>query len=229
MPKVLIVSSVDLAPELGKTILWRSDIERVFAPNAHGLEAARSVLPRLVVLEETDLASALSFIKGLRGDEATRSVSLVVLSRATSLSLSEEESLRDAGANVVLAGEADPAIWDSRLEELLSVPRRLEARIPVRFEVWSHLAPEGDAVEAAAINISVRGILIESAEPLDWGTKLEVSLKLPGMATEMRVVGQVVREEETSDGRFRSGIEFLIPRGEALDTIRAFVESETRR
>src|SRR5262245_58628969 len=103
MAKVLIVAGVDLGPELGRTVLWRSDIDRVFTPtHAGGLDAARNVLPDLVLLDDTDPAATVTLIGRLRDDPTVRRVSIAVLSRARALSLTEEESLRRAGANLVL-------------------------------------------------------------------------------------------------------------------------------
>ena len=55
MSKVLIVSSADLTPVLGGTILWGEGVERVFAssPSA-ALDVARAFVPSLVVLDGAD-------------------------------------------------------------------------------------------------------------------------------------------------------------------------------
>jgi hypothetical protein len=64
---------------------------------------------------------------------------------------------------------------------------------------------------------------------LEVGTKLDLSFTLPGGEAELKVVGQVVREAETIPGRCRSGIEFMLLKGDARERIRSFVEAETRR
>jgi DNA-binding response OmpR family regulator len=227
MPKVLIVSSADLAPELGRTILWRSDIERIVCQGpAAALDTARQLLPSLVVLDGQDTEAARAFIGDLRRAPETRRSSVAVLSRAPHLE--DEAELRRAGANLVLAGEVDPTLWDSRLEELLSVPQRKEVRLPVRFNVWSQSEPDEEPLEAVALNLSVRGLLLECEELLDIGTRLDLAFTLPGQAEPVRVVGQVVREA-ASNGRPRAGIEMLILRGDARDRIRAFIEAESLR
>ena len=60
--------------------------------------------------------------------------------------------------------QADPTLWDARLDELLKVPRRRDARIPVRLETWSRVSEDGDVVEGNAVNISVNGLLFELTE-----------------------------------------------------------------
>ncbi len=228
MPKVLIVSRVDLTPELGRTVLWRDGIERLFAPSATpALEIARSEDPRLVVVDGADADAALDLIGRLRGGDGTRACSIVVVSRSPALA--DADALRHAGANLVLAGEADPALWDSRLDELLDVPKRLDARIRVRFEVWSRFDAADAPIEAVALNISLRGLLLETDEPLDIGTNLDLRFQLPGEDDELRAVGRVVREAEPApDGRCRAGIELMILRGDARERLRAFTAAEAR-
>lgn len=227
MAKLLIIASADLTPEFGNTVLWRRDIERVQAPTpAIGLEVVRRATPQLVVIDGRDPAAALDFMRRLREDPSTRRSALAVLSRSPTLA--DEETFRRAGANLVFAGEVDPSLWDSRLEELLNVPLRREARIPVHFEVWSRFAPEEEAFEGVALNVSVRGILLEADEPLDVGTQLELSFTLPGESADLHVVGRVVRDAGVNEGRPLSGIEFLILRGDARERIEAFVDRDAR-
>ncbi len=226
MPIVLLVSPTDLTPALGRTVLWRSDVERVFAPRADGaFDVARRLLPALVVVDAAE-AAALALVERLRGTPETRRSSVAVV--AQSLDRGAEEALRQAGANLVLVGEVDPTLWDSRLDELISVPRRRDLRIKVRFDVWSRIDPEASAVEAIGLNVSVRGLLLETEEPLDMGTRLDIAFTLPGQDAELRVVGQVVREAVT-DGKPRCGVELLILRGDARRRIEEFVESERQR
>jgi PAS domain S-box-containing protein len=226
VPAVLIVAPSDLTSELGRTVLWRSGVERAFAgdPQA-GFEAARSLAPKLVVLAAADVQEAVSFVRRLRDDPETRPTAIAVLSQ----SLEDEEPLRQAGANVVLPGQVDPALWDTRLEELLSVPPRLETRVPVRLQAWSTGFVSGkEVMEGVTVNLSVRGALLETAEHLEVGSKLDMSLRLPGVEAEVKVVGQVVREAGGGEGHLRSAVKFLVLRNDARKRIRSFVDSGLR-
>jgi CheY-like chemotaxis protein len=225
MKKVLIVATPGMVSELDRTILWRGDIERIFAADCgEARKAVKDHQPTLVILADEQPDASLSFMKDLRSDESTKHTSLVVMRR--SASLSDEQALRKAGANVVFAGEVVPYLWDAWLEELLNVPRRREARVPVSLEVWSHLAHQEGAAKGQSLNISVKGMLLETTEPLDIGSKLDLTFTLPGSVGPVRAVGQVVREDPTTDsGPPRLGIEFLILRDGARDRIRAYVEA----
>jgi len=223
VPAVLIVAPSDLAPELGRTVLWRAGIERAFAGDPQtGFEAARSLAPSLVVLDASTVEEAVSFVRRLREDPATRPTAIAVLSH----SHEDEDRLREAGANVVLPGRVDPALWDSRLQELLSVPPRVEARIPVRLQAWYTGFVSGkEVIEGATVNLSVRGALLETADPLEVGSKLDMTFRLPGSDAEIKVVGQVAREAESSHDRPRSAVKFLVLRDDARQRIRDFVEA----
>jgi hypothetical protein len=228
MPRILIISAVDLTPELGGTVLFRRDIERSFAPSPQAaLGVAPSVQPNLVLVASSDMAEARALIRQLREQAGTRRSSVAVLCRSASLSIGDEEALREAGANLVLVGQVDGSLWDGRIEELLQVPARREARIPVRFEVWSRFEEDAALVEAVGLNISVRGMLLETRDPLDRGMQLDLSFSLPPQQDELHVVGRVVREAGESGTGFRSGAEFLILRGNARERIRAFIETKS--
>src|SRR5262245_20775014 len=178
MPRVVIVASADLTPELGDTLLWRADNTRVFAPSHEAvLDAVRAVAPSLVIVDGSDTRASSALVARLRAGPDTREISLIVLSR--SRAPEDEQALREAGANLVLSGHVDPALWDSRLEELLHVAPRREVRVPVLFEVSSRLAREAEPVEAWALNVSVHGVLLETSEAVDAGTRLDLRFALP--------------------------------------------------
>jgi PilZ domain-containing protein len=224
MPRVLIMASPELVSELSSTILWRSDVDRVFAAADSSLDRIHTGQPDLVILAGEEMATTLALIGLIRGDGRTRGVSVGVVRR--SVTLDEETQLRRAGANVVFGGQVVPYLWDAWIEELLHVPRRREARVPVSIAVWSHTAPGSDPGRGLSLNISVKGMLLETKEPLDIGSKLDLTFTLPGSAGPVRAVGQVVREDPAGDGGApRLGIEFLILRDGARDRIRSYVEA----
>jgi c-di-GMP-binding flagellar brake protein YcgR len=145
-----------------------------------------------------------------------------------SVTLDEETQLRRAGANVVFGGQVVPYLWDAWIEELLHVPRRRDARVPVNIAVWSHTAPGTDPGRGTTLNISVKGMLLETTEFLDIGSKIDLTLTLPGGGV-VRAVGQVVREDPPGEDEVaRLGIEFLILRDGARERIRHYVDGEAK-
>lgn len=223
MPRVLIMASPEQVSQLASTVLWRADVDRVFTTAEAVVDRIQSARPDLVILGGEDTAATLADLARLRGDARTRGLSLGVVRR--SLTLEEETQLRRGGANVVLGGEVVPYLWDAWLEELLNVPPRRDARVPVRLAVWSHAPFASDPGRGMSVNVSVKGMLLETTEALDVGARLELSFTLPASGP-VRAVGQVVREESPAhDGCPRLGVEFVVLREGARDRIRSYVEA----
>jgi hypothetical protein len=223
LARVIIISPDDLAPVLGRTVLWRRDIERITALDAdEGLTAARRLVPNLVVVGEA-LPDALRVLRTLRHDDATRRVSLAAVAAAAA-----EDGLRRSGANVVLTPPVDPVAWDRRLEELLDVPPRREARLHASFQLWCRTDPASELGEGLVLNMSVRGMLIETRETLPVGSTVDLRLSLPGDVEPLPLVGLVVRTVEVERGRSTSGVQFLILRDPVRERLRSFIEAETK-
>lgn len=224
MPKLLLVASQDPSNELAGTVLYRSDVERITIsdPDA-ALPTAKARLPNLVVIKDQLPQLAERLVRQLKDAPETRRAAVVVLLRGETPGA--EMALRRAGASLVLGGAVDPLLWDDRLEELFSEPRRRDVRIPARYVVWPHSIEE--ARPGTAVNLSVRGMLLETENELPIGSTLEVTFELPG-GQDTSVVGQVVREAPEGEGPQRYGLDFIILRGSSRAQIEAFVESEAR-
>lgn len=222
MRRALIVSPNDLERLLGRTALWRQDVQRARADGAaDALEQARSFRPNLVVIEGGIGRDVAALVRSLRLDPATRCTAIVALRPSSAL---EEQRVREAGANLVLPEPIDPLLWDDRLAELLSVPPRREARVPVRLRPWSDLEPGEATFDGLALNVSEHGALIESARRLAIGTRVDIGVRLPGTVDDLELVGQVVRVEASP----RSGVKFVAFRGQARERIRTYVAEEER-
>src|SRR5262245_52141462 len=214
MAAALICSQVDLQPELDRTLLWRTGIERHVATR---LEEARMMAvaarPDIVIVDR-DLPRADRLVAGLREDPTTRRLSIVILARGD-LDPSEVELL-EAGANAILRLPPGPD-WDERLVRLIDVPARREARLPVEFGVEAGGIPIGERFPAQAMNLSRHGILIETAALLRVGDELGMEFPLEGASVVAQ--GRVVR----SGGPRLFGVQFApLPPG-AAERIERFV------
>ncbi|HET7293463.1 MAG TPA: EAL domain-containing protein [Vicinamibacteria bacterium] len=219
IPRALIVSPTDLTPELGRTALWRESIPRTFVADHDQALAALREGATFVLLDAPETGPAADFLRRVRHDPGLRGVQMAVLAR--DFSLEADQVLRAAGANLVLTPPVEPRRWDARLVELLYVPPRRDARLPVRVAAWSS---EASGVAGTTLNISLRGILMECPARLEVGARLDVSLRLPGQPDEIRVVGEVVRDAGRSNGEHRSGVKFVILKGDAREAIARFVD-----
>ncbi|HEY7515436.1 MAG TPA: TonB family protein [Vicinamibacteria bacterium] len=187
---MLIVGDRDLAPELGKTLVWGEGVERLHASSrAAALEIAPVFVPTLVLLDANDVDAARGLVQRLRAGPGTRRSSIVVIARTPELS---DDDLLEAGANLVLRPPIDVVACDEAFRDLLAVPRRVRSRFLVRYIPSKR--PAGAApVEAVALDVSVGGMLIETDKaPPQPGETLDLVLSLPG-DVEVALSGQVVR------------------------------------
>lgn len=223
MPKVLLVASQDPSGELAKGALFRSGVERILVTDPlAALATAKLILPNMVVIKGQPPQACEALARQLRASKETRRTAIVASFGVGTAA--DADALQRAGVSLVISGPIDPALWDDRIEELLSEPRRRETPVAVRFLVWPDAGAEKRP--GTALNLSVRGMLLESAGTLALGSTLELLLDLPGGRTD--VVGQVVREAG-EDGNRRYGVDFIILRGSARASIEGFVAAESPR
>jgi len=131
---------------------------------------------------------------------STRALSLVVIARGD-LDPAEIELL-ECGANAILRLPAGPE-WNDRLERLMDVPVRKEARFPVSFDVEAS-ANGGGAANAQALNLSASGMLIETEVALKVQDEVQLQIGLPVSIDPLRIPARVVRVAAPS----QFGVEF---------------------
>lgn len=200
MPAVLICSHGDAKEDLGETLLWRDDVDRkVVIKMDEALMLAVAAKPRLVVIDR-DLPWAARVVTALREDPSTRGLSVVVIARGD-FDPSEVELL-ECGANAILRLPAGPE-WNDRLQRLMDVPVRKEARFPVSFGVEATGNGAGTA-NAQALNLSASGMLLETAAALAMQEEVQLQFRLPPAPDPVRVAAQVVRQATPS----QFGVEF---------------------
>ena len=190
MTAVLLCTHADVKDDLSGTLLWRDDVERrVVIKMDEALMFAVAAKPKLVVIDR-DLPWAARAVTALREDPSTRGLSVVVMARGD-FDASEVELL-ECGANAILRLPAGPE-WNDRLQRLMEVPVRKEARFPVAFEVETSSNGGGGKAEAQALNLSANGILIETGSPLGMQEEIQLQFRLAPAPDAIRVSGQVVR------------------------------------
>src|SRR5205807_2286448 len=121
-----------------------------------------------------------------RRDPGMRKISIAALLDARAEA--QEPALREAGANAVLCEWQSAPIWDDAFLHLLSVPKRRWVTIPVMLGAYGR--PPGQ-MKIIARNISVRGMLIETARPLPRDVVMDLSFAL-GIGPTLRMESRVV-------------------------------------
>jgi CheY-like chemotaxis protein len=217
MPAVLICSEERLDETLDETVLWRDDVERTKCARAEqALSVAREQSPDLVLVHR-DLAGAVELIRGLRRSPETRKLSMVVLAPEDFNPLDVE--LLEVGANAILRLPPN-AEWNDRLTRLMSVPVRKSVRFSVEFELLAQSGGAVELIQASALNLSVSGILIETARPFRVGEDLDFHFRLPGHEETIHGCGRVVRV----GGPRRYGIEFYGLEGSGTAQIQSYLD-----
>jgi len=175
---------------------------------------------RLVVLG-TQLADAPlpEVIRRIRGLPATRHVSVLALIPAGEPEVLDGEAV-EAGANGVLRRPLDRTHLEAWLAKLLSVPRRVDARIPVQGHVvGTRRDTTGAHFYGLSRNLSVNGMLLASPVRLT-GQDLDIEFHLPDSGRRVRAIGRVVREaREVAWPYLGYGVEFLFVPPDSLESL----------
>jgi hypothetical protein len=218
MVSVLICTHSELEKDLGHTMLWRQDVERhVVGRLEEAQMMALAARPTIVVVDR-DLPWAGRLVTALREDPSTRGMSIAVVARGD-FDPGEVELL-ESGANAILRL---PLEFDSdeRLERLLHVAARKEARFSVSFRVDTYASDGGGPEPALALNLSQSGMLMEATGALRVGAPIEMQFPLGEEPPPVHTRGRVVRVAAPS----RYGIEFTDVDADVSTRIRDFIET----
>jgi CheY-like chemotaxis protein len=215
--RVVLAAPADLAQELGGTVLFRRNVDRV---KATSLEAVRRVADGgkldLVVLDSA-LPGAAGIVEGLRRDPLTRATAIAILGRSE-FGFAHLDLL-EAGANAILPLPPGHD-WDDRLMRLIHVPVRKVTRFPAGLAIEGGLR-SGLTFSGRVLNLSVHGILLECTQPLSVGEDLRFWFDMPAGYGPVRGAGTVVRQ--TPPAHF--GVELTHVEGDGRVRIKRYVES----
>lgn len=214
----LICSEGDLQTELAETVLGRGGFEHHTASRLEDARVLALAARPAIVMVDRDLPRADQLITALREDRSTRGLSIAIVARGD---FDEAElDLLEAGANAILRLPAGPD-WDNRLNRLMAIPQRRQARFPVSFWVVALGADLQKTIPATGLNLSENGMLLETrVADLDLGSELELDVRLPGGEAFVGA-GRVVRL--AAPGQY--GIEFGRLDEHAADVVRRFVDT----
>jgi CheY-like chemotaxis protein len=215
--RAVVVSASDLAAELGGTVLFRHNVERLRASGVEDVRKAADAGRLDVVVVDSALPRAAALVATLRQDPATRPTAIVALGRSEFGF--DHLDLLEAGANAILPLPPGHD-WDDRLMRLIHVPVRRATRFPVDVALDGGLR-NGTAFTGRALNLSVHGLLLESQQPLQVGEDLSFSFEIPGVQGGVRGTGTVVR---AAAGRL-FGVELTHVEGDGRVRIKRYVES----
>ena len=216
MIRAVLLSPLDLASELGDTVLFRSNVERLRASRAEDVRRLADAGRIDVVVVDSSLPGAAAVVGALRQDPATRATAIAALGRSE-FGFSHLDLL-EAGANAILPLPPGHD-WDDRLTRLIHVPARKTSRFSVSVAIDGGLLG-GLSLTGRAVNLSVHGLLLESPQPLEVGQDLRIAFDLPGEVG-VKGTGTVVRVAAPD----RFGVELTHVEGDGRVRIKRHVES----
>jgi len=217
MTTILICASPDLESDLCHTLFWREDLERYVAEKPDEARMlALATEPHIVVVDR-DLKGAAELVASLRNQSLAHPVSIVALSHDAASPQDGEAAA--GGVDAVLSLPPGPE-WDTRLDQILQVPTRKQARFDVRFDVETLLRQTPGAHRGLALNMSSGGMLIECPGlRLQPGDDVALSLPIPGSRAPVEGRARVVRQPHEE----RLGLRFEAFAGDGDARVREFL------
>ncbi len=226
MKKALLVDDVKLFIAMEKSLLNRQNLQ-IFTANSG---------PEAIIIhkkEQVDLILLDLNMPGMNGDEVCRiirsndslkAVSIIMV--ATSSNKEDIEMCMNAGANDYITKPINAVEFLNKVGEYLDIQHRQNLRVLSRIEIK---AQKGNREFLSyAVNISISGMLLESADNINIGDMIKTSLFLPGSFHAINVEGTVVRKVENgADEMPHYGVKFLNITEKDRGIIEKYVESHT--
>ncbi len=203
--------------ELGKTVLWRNNVDRRQAGSLDEAKALAAAERPDVILIDGRMPQAPLLVTTLRHHPTTRTVSIVAISD-DDLGSSDLDLLQ-GGANAILHLPSNPE-WDDRLYRLIHVPVRRSTRFDLQLQMDAWFGPEGATFPGQALNLSVNGMLFTVDRTLSVGDDIHFAFQLPDLPGLIEGSGTVARLA----GARQYGLELTHVKGDGRQRIRAFVE-----
>jgi two-component system, OmpR family, alkaline phosphatase synthesis response regulator PhoP len=203
-----------------ETILRRRDMQILTAlAGSEGLVKARMEKPNLIIFgyDLFDM-SAPEFCREIRGNELTRSISLLLVCDRDHQD--HGELCLSAGCNDVIFRPLQKPELDAKVERLTKIPVRRQLRTITKIEI--SLEKNGRFVLGRSINISSSGILIEVDRVLPQEGPMRLHFYLPSDPKPLQIVAEVLRAE-FSGSMPKYGMRFVNPNEEDRERITRFV------
>jgi two-component system, OmpR family, alkaline phosphatase synthesis response regulator PhoP len=217
---ILLVDHSKGALLFQETILRRRDMSiNTALAGSEGLFKAREHKPNLIIFgyDLFDM-TAPEFCREIRGDEATKPISLLlVCDRAHQ---EHGELCLSAGCNDVIFRPLQKPELDQKVERLTNIPVRRQLRTITKIEV--SLEKNGRFVLGRSINISSTGMFIEVDRMLPQDGPVRLHFYLPGDPRPLQIAAEILRAE-FAGSMSKYGMRFLDHTEEDKERIARYV------
>jgi response regulator RpfG family c-di-GMP phosphodiesterase len=204
--RILLVDHSRGALLVQETILRRRDMLIMTAlAGSEGLAKARMEQPNLIIFgyDLFDM-SAPEFCREIRGDDATRGISLLLVCERDRHEYGD--LCLSAGCNDVIFRPLQKPELDAKVERLTSIPVRRELRTITKIEV--SVEKDRSFLLGRSVNISSTGILLEVDRVLPQDGPVVLHFYLPADPKPLQISAEVLRAE-FSGARPKYGMKFL--------------------
>ena len=218
--RILLVDHSRGALAYQETILRRRDAFITTAlAGSEGLQKAKADVPQLIIFgyDLFDM-NAPEFCRAIREEEATRNVSLLLVSERDSPE--QADLCFSAGCNDVIYRPLQRHELDAKVEKLTAIPVRRQLRTITKIEV--SLEKNGRFILGRSMNISATGMLLEVDRVLTSEGVVRVHFYLPGDPRALAADAEILRAE-FSGTMARYGVRFLNLQPEEKERIEHFV------
>ncbi len=197
MKKVLLTRDLHALLERSKTFLDRTDVTAFVADTSdealtiHRAEHVDLIITRL----DLPGTGCEQFCALIREDAALRAVSIIIICGNSPALVERSTRCR---ANLVLPQPIHPLVLTVKAQQLLDIAARQTLRATMCVTVEGRSGDE--EIVCRSLNVSATGMLIESSQQLEVGSRFACQFHLPN-AKRIEVAGKIVRKQQCPDDR----------------------------
>jgi DNA-binding response OmpR family regulator len=223
MKKIVIAQNLNTILRKKNTFLDRADM-RVFTASSTDevLQIHRTVRADIIIINlDMPGMSSGQLCSFLRENEKQGAVSIIIVCVDTKQAI--EESSR-CGANAVFPRPIKPAQLLAQAKTLLNLSWRETYRVLLNVAVEGNT--DNTRFVCNSLDISLDGMLIETAQLFSQGDRLSCSFFLPDM-TQIQIAGEIVRTVKPTPGVDANwyGVHFLDVSPDAEKRLEAFIDT----
>lgn len=164
----------------------------------HGRELVDLIITKL----ELPGTPIEDFFSAIRNDKELRKVSTIIVYKDT---LSQRERCKKCRANAIFTMPVDTAMLNLKAQQFLNIMPRKLYRAPLAVGIQGRFRDKPHPFWTE--NISARGMLIRTEEPLVQGDGVFFSFFLPD-GTHISGYGEIARVDQSANGGYHYGIKF---------------------
>ena len=191
--KILLVDDVKVFIEFERPFFERAGCLILTASSGpDALRIVQEQVPHIVLLDyEMPGMNGDEVCQRIKQDPATSHIPVLIVTSHRSREIADR-CLRAGCTDVITKPVAGRELL-SRVVKLLEIPYRVHMRTRVSIEVALGVGADTHAILGYSENISEGGILVETLEPIEPGSKTRLSFNMPSTKARLSTMAEVIR------------------------------------